>query len=746
MHHRQEHSIGFRPVSRRIPKGSPARANASSFSTSRDNLFWRACLARIFGITVVALLSGLCSRGAIAAEPEVPVSTQPQPTKVELESWRKATVKTPRPNKACFMATYPEIAWHEVACKPPSQKLYPPRRGGAIRPETVGGANSTDFSAQVTGYMSEAEGSFDSVTGVTSECSVPCDSATDVCPANPTCSIAGAAANAYSLQLNTNTFSTTACKTLHAPASGKWGKCQGWQQFVYDSDGSGGSIQYWLVPYGPKGSTCPLGWGQFSYSATPTDPDPPVYCYNILSPSNPAPAATIASLQAITVTGSAAGLHAADDTLTITVGSMIYSSPGENLFPDLDKQWNVSEFNIFGNGNNSQAVFNNGSTIVVRNSVDSGTTSAPKSDEETYTGETNNLTLVCTPMLETGTSTAWPSIKFAESNFNYFYQVNGLTEVNGKLVYLSASPDSTSVWGINAAGEVWQYLGAVTKKKSPWQQVVPRKFQQISLGADFVVWGVNSSADIYQYVYKTGSQGAWKLQMAQDAFPLPNTPGAATWIVSGAVTAAPDKTVWALMTAESVSYPAAPPSFFNLLYRWTGKTFKLISSPLPMAWISVGSATNVWALDQAGNIYSYTGRDKHPWNSVPGKQLTAISAAADGTVWGINSAGQAWTYTGPPPPKAPSKDSDPWRHIPGPGNPLAQISVGSQISVWALDAEGRAYSFSSTDKSWTSWNSSPQCPLGLGNLALTSISALAVSGAWGLNRNTGQIWGFNTEP
>ena len=55
----------------------------------------------------------------------------------------------------------------------------------------------------------QAEGSFDSVTGVTS-------------------------AGAYTLQLNTAPFSTSACSGSPNPAN-----CQGWEQFVYPSSGGG---------------------------------------------------------------------------------------------------------------------------------------------------------------------------------------------------------------------------------------------------------------------------------------------------------------------------------------------------------------------------------------------------------------------------------------------------------------------------------------------------------------------------
>ena len=35
------------------------------------------------------------------------------------DSWRKSMLRTPRPKKGCFTATYPETAWREIRCKTP---------------------------------------------------------------------------------------------------------------------------------------------------------------------------------------------------------------------------------------------------------------------------------------------------------------------------------------------------------------------------------------------------------------------------------------------------------------------------------------------------------------------------------------------------------------------------------------------------------------------------------------------------
>ena len=369
-------------------------------------------MTRILGAMAIAsLLSGLWPSNASAAEPEAAASTRPQPPAKELESWRKAILKTPRPKSGCFKATYPEKQWHEETCKTPPNKLYPPKHGGTTKFETVGGAGP-DFSAVVTGHITEAEGSFDSVTGVTSECTVSCPNQT--CPTNPTCA---SSTSQYSLQLNSKPFTTSTCGS-----PGNAG-CRGWEQFVYEGSG-GGFIQYWLENYGPAGTLCPTprgatctpgysytdGWCPFQFTPTGN-----VYCVVNAMNASTAPATPITSLGTLVLTGTAAGVGgAANDSVAVTVGSTVYPASGNNYFPDLGSQWQEVEFNIFGDGNGDQAVFNSGATVHVRTGVTSGTTAGPACDLQGFTGESNNLTLVNTaPAAVMG---SMPALLFSQSN------------------------------------------------------------------------------------------------------------------------------------------------------------------------------------------------------------------------------------------------------------------------------------------------------------------------------------------
>jgi hypothetical protein len=333
------------------------------------------------------------STKAKAASTTPPKTGQMSPEEANRrQGWHKSMLLKPAPKKGCFTATYPETTWREVPCKPSKpHKPYPPHRGGISRLDTVGGAGP-DFSATVTGHISQAEGSFDSVTGVTST-------------------------NAYSLQLNTDFFSTSACSGSPNPAT-----CSGWEQFVYPSSG-GGFIQYWLINYGPTGTLCPTprhtscggfvysdGWCEFAlYGA--------VYCAIDGVNELGAPAEPMTSLGQLRVAGAAAGAGgAANDQMIVTVGGTPpFMATGDNHFPDMGSHWQEAEFNVFGDGGGSQAVFNSGANLQVRTEVISGTNLGPGCDLRSWTAESTNLTLVNSPPLMPAPLPA-PALVFAQSN------------------------------------------------------------------------------------------------------------------------------------------------------------------------------------------------------------------------------------------------------------------------------------------------------------------------------------------
>jgi hypothetical protein len=290
------------------------------------------------------------------------------------EDWREAIARTPVPQEGCFAAAYPDTGWKQVACTVAPRRPYVPRTGvprSGRRSYTTGDGN--DYSAVVTGLISSAVGSFPAVTGLKSEKGY------------------GNQANTYSLQANSQFFTTSVCGGATTPSS-----CLGWQQFVYSNSGTA-FMQYWLINYGSK---CPSG-GWMSYSGD---------CYRN-SAAVSVPTQVITQLGSLKVTGTA--VSGGIDTMVMTTASKAYSTTGKDSVVNLATAWNAVEFNIVGDGGGSAAKFNKGTTLTVGIALKDGSTAAPtcKGDDGT-TGETNNLTLgACT--VSGGTA---PSVSFTEKD------------------------------------------------------------------------------------------------------------------------------------------------------------------------------------------------------------------------------------------------------------------------------------------------------------------------------------------
>jgi hypothetical protein len=262
-----------------------------------------------------------------------------------------------------------------VTAPPP----YGPARGA--RSNVVGGEGG-DFAAQSSGLITWAVGSFPSVTGVTSE--------TD----------ATFGPNAFGLQLNANTFPSSLCQG-----------CTGWEQFVFQNFPggqyfSGVYIQYWLL----NAQSCPPSWTFFAGGPGETSG-----CY-LNSQMTPVSPLTIADLGGLSLFGQASG---GTDVVFLFMPSGNAYAEGQDSLLNLEDSWNAAEFNVFGAGNGSQAVFNGGSTIVVQTSIYDGTMNVPACPSEGFTAESNSLTLVppCLPaVIDTPSDGIAPTIDFMESN------------------------------------------------------------------------------------------------------------------------------------------------------------------------------------------------------------------------------------------------------------------------------------------------------------------------------------------
>ena len=302
------------------------------------------------------------------------------PSAVSTE-WRKAMSKTPLPKEGCFRASHPNRTWEEIQCKSPPAVPYRPAHGGAVRAaggaaQTVG--NGADSSAAVSGNISWAEGSFPRVTDVTS--------------------VTDGTANNFSLQLNSNPFnyqnpSASECRGAQTPAS-----CMGWQQFVY----APGVVfmQYWLLDYG---NTCPAGWNTYGSD-----------CWRNSNGGASVPTQPATNLPNMALTGVAGNT----DVITMVTGDGNLYAYSQASVLALAQNWKAAEFNVFGDGDATEASFNSGATVVVQVLTDSApaTAAAPICAPEGFTGETNNLNLVngsCCAIGGAGWNT--PGIQFTES-------------------------------------------------------------------------------------------------------------------------------------------------------------------------------------------------------------------------------------------------------------------------------------------------------------------------------------------
>ncbi len=295
-------------------------------------------------VAVLLLSTGALACGsASAAEPDAQARLQ--------QAWRAAIEATPLPREGCFTAAFPSAEWHAAACKAAPLRPYVPRDGH--RGFTVGDGN--DYAAVASSLVSSGTGSFPRVSGVKSETGY------------------GGQANTYSIQLNSQFFTTAVCNGAATPSS-----CLGWQQFVYSTSSGAAFMQYWLIDYGP---TCPAG-GWMAYGGD---------CYRNSSAVS-VPALPIAQLANLKLTGSAAA--GGTDRFVMTTATQAYSTSGRDSVVDLAAAWNAAEFNVVGDGGGSQAKFNKGAAITVSVALQDGGTAAPAcASQSGTTGETNNLTL-----------------------------------------------------------------------------------------------------------------------------------------------------------------------------------------------------------------------------------------------------------------------------------------------------------------------------------------------------------------
>jgi len=300
--------------------------------------------------------------------------------KLPSREWRRKVAESLPTTAGCYKIAPSADVWESAPCSAAPNRLpthrLPHGRFGSQAAENVG--NGNDLLPMVASQISSADGTFPSTTNLTTE--------TD------------GASNVFTLQLNTNFFSTTAC-------AGHAG-CTGWQQFIFDKNGAAQSIymQEWLINWG--NSACPAGLpNRFG-----TD------CWGNTAATTVSSAIDITDLSGLELVGHTSG---GGDVVVLYTPSGSFSRVSAGMVNLFGSMWNSAEFNVFGNGGGSQATFNNNATIAVRLglvTVDSSVAS-PICQSGGTTGETNNLNLVpssCCPI--SGVGSGEPAITFLESN------------------------------------------------------------------------------------------------------------------------------------------------------------------------------------------------------------------------------------------------------------------------------------------------------------------------------------------
>jgi hypothetical protein len=404
-------------------------------------------------------------------------TTTVAPAALTRDDWRRSLTKTPVPKDGCFRAKRPSTTWEEVPCvtdnrflpvefpRPPGSTTAPRQAGGSAGPvgarEQVGAISIDDYAPILhSGSFSWAEGSFFGASNLKDE--------TD----------SKQGPNWFSLQLNSDAnLPAKLCSQAASPS-----ECSGWAQFVYSSNTLGGQyaglasifIQYWMINFG---KTCP------NPCAEPGD----LGCWNTETITNPQTGASqidcmqnganTQSLAPSVITDlpdfSLTGIAGSSDTLVFSTGDEVLavSQPETALGITLSGSWQLAEFNVFGNGNGSEANINTAAgdppaninvQILVDNAGNVTTAElGPSIAEESTTGESSNMNLqgyntACSlggeiPGIQffetTNTNTVTPpacpsTVRSSAPQLVWYQQSSGL------LIYWE-SDTSGNTWGVN---------------------------------------------------------------------------------------------------------------------------------------------------------------------------------------------------------------------------------------------------------------------------------------------------------
>jgi hypothetical protein len=442
------------------------RATIAAATAAIDAIATRAAAPLLFALPILFLLWTVQAFAQGPGNAPVPAAATATPSAALLKNWRHGMARATPSQAGCFTSSYPSTQWQEVPCLP-----------GPTVPNDVG--SGPRLGVSTGSLISTAVGSFDSVGGVTSITSIDLKSGNpvfDTLPEN----------GDYTLQLNTNTFTPSLCANAQPPDV--MHPCEAWQQFIFSQGQCGDTknpvpcafIEYWLYNWGATNPIpCPSGLKLTKHGN----------CFGNRY-SVPIPPQTLANLGSLSVTAvaTAGGM----DAVIFSSGNNLYMHQELDSMLYLAASWTEFNYDLVGDGNSSQAVFNSDSsevaTITVRASVDSvdssgrSITSAPTCVPPGQyhggdTGETNTLYLqpagapglgtlpalvytesstqpnpaptMCPPIPPATTPPGAASLLPAASKLTDTHDLNG--DGFSDIVWLDSSTSSVAVWLMDAA-------------------------------------------------------------------------------------------------------------------------------------------------------------------------------------------------------------------------------------------------------------------------------------------------------
>ena len=319
----------------------------------------------VLAVTALAA-AGIGTGSALAASRSVPK------TKAQ---WQADIGHLRQPGTGCYRASYPAVQWDAIKCvtAPKTPFIHAQRSRSALKAAPAEVGDGSGYSAQVSGLISQATGTFADVSpGISEQGGAP--------------GSGSYTANDFTLQLNSQPFvGSPACDG----SSNEFG-CVAWQQFVYAYESPTSSViamQYTLINYD---ATCPADWTSTSSSTTSNS------CY-LISAAAPVPTLTAAQLASVSLTGSATS---AGDSVSLDTGSgQVISVGGSDNFTYLSAFWDTTEWGVYGPAGGGEAYFGPGTTLQAQTALTSTSSAAPSCVQEGFTGETNNLTPTSTPVL-----------------------------------------------------------------------------------------------------------------------------------------------------------------------------------------------------------------------------------------------------------------------------------------------------------------------------------------------------------